>query len=215
MNRSRPEPEIGATKDWGIEFIAGFLLMTGIAIAVLGLVVIPLFTVAENDEGTVRVVSAVSRAPGIENLVPSDVPTQGIYLSSTTDEFDLTVQKLPTHLRMLSVANVSWLSLCTLVAAWMVFGLLRSIGEGRPFDRGNVGRLCWLAGLALAGPIIFSALQSLAASRVLDYLRMDGGNLEAPAIWAFWPFVVAALILAVANAFRYGRRLQDDVVGMV
>ncbi|MCZ3388690.1 MAG: DUF2975 domain-containing protein [Actinomycetia bacterium] len=215
MNRSRPEPETGAAKDRGIQFIAGFLLMAGIAVAVFGLVVIPLFAITENDEGTVRVASVLSRSPGIETLVPSDVPTKWVYLSSTTDEFDLTAQKLPTHLRLLSVADVSWLSLGTLVAAWMVFGLLRSIGEGRPFDRGNAGRLCWLTGLAVAGPIIFSAVQSLAASRVLDYLHMDGGNLEPPAVWAFWPFVVATLILAVANAFRYGRTLQDDVTGMV
>lgn len=189
--------------------------MTGIAVAVFGLVVIPLFTVAENDEGTVRVASVISHAPGTPSLVPSAVPAKGTYHSATTDEFDLTVQELPGHLRLLSVADVSWVSLCTAVAAWMTFGLLRSIGEGRPFERGNANRLCWLATIAVAGPITFNAIQSFAATKVLDYLTMDGGNLTPPAIWAFWPFVVAALIVALANAFRYGRTLQDDVSGMV
>ncbi len=215
MRTHGPEQEPGAVRDWGLQFVAGFLLMAAVAVAIVGLVIVPGYAVAENDGGTVTVTSAVHRAPPVEALFPSDAPTKGVDLLPKSDEFDLVVSDLPTRLRLLSVANVGWFALCTLGAGWMVFGLLRSIGEGRPFDRHNARRLTWLATITVVGPLGFAAIGSFAASSVLDYIHLSGGNLQPPAIWSFWPFLVAALILAVANAFRHGRTLQDDVVGMV
>lgn len=213
------KPETGtdarAGKDWGLQFIAGFLLMSGIVLALFGLVVIPGITVVNQDGGTVAVTSDVSRGPEIKSRVPSDVSTQGVDLSPASDEYQLTVQSLPTGLRLLTIAPASWATLCMFGVAWMLFGLLRSIGQGRPFDPGNARRLSALAGLAMAGPLVFRAIESLAASAVPDHLGLDGGNLDAPGIWVVWPFGVAVLLAAFASAFRYGRTLQDDVAGMV
>jgi hypothetical protein len=97
----------------------------------------------------------------------------------------------------------------------MVFGLLRTIGQGRPFDPWNARRLSALAGLAIAGTLAFRAIESLASSAVLNHLNLTGGNLQPPGIWVLWPFAVAVLLAALARAFRYGGQLQDDVAGMV
>jgi hypothetical protein len=215
MNQPETGPDARAGKDWGLQFIAGFLLMTGIVLAIGGLVVIPLVAVVSQDGATVTVTSELSRAPEIKSIVPSDVSTQGVDLSPASDEYQLDVESLPTGLRLLASAPASWVTLCLLVAAWMLFGLLRSIGQGRPFDPGNAVRLSVLAALAIAGPLVFRALESLAASAVLDHLDLAGGNLQPPGIWVPWPFAVAVLLAALARAFRYGRQLQSDVSGLV
>jgi hypothetical protein len=214
---SKPEtgPDARADKDWGLQFIAGFILMSGIALAVFGLVVMPAIEVMDDNGGTVTVTSDLARAPEIKAIVPSDAEIQGADLSSASDELQLRVQSLPTGLRLLAGAPVSWLTLCLLVAAWMLFGLLRSIGQGRPFDPRNARRLSVLAALTIAGTLVFRAIESLAASAVLDHLGLSGGNLQPLGIWVLWPFAVAVLLAALARAFRYGGQLQDDVAGMV
>ena len=215
MNQPETGPDARADRDWGLQFIAGFLLMSGIVFAIVGLVVIPINAVVSDDVGTVTVTSDVSRTPQIKSLVPSDVGTQGVHLSPATDEYQLDVQSLPTDLRLLTIAPASWATLCFLGIAWMLFGLLRSIGQGRPFEKRNAPRLSILAALAIAGPMIFRALESLAASAVLDHLGLSAGNLQPPGIWVLWPFAVAVLLAALARALRYGRQLQNDVAGMV
>lgn len=215
MKRTRPEPATGATNDWGLQFIAGFLLMSGIVVATFGLVVIPFVAVVNQDGGTVTVPSEVSRGPAIKSLVPSDVNAQEVDLAPASNEYELDVQSLPTGLRLLSSAPATWVTICLLGVAWMLFGLLRSIGQGRPFEPANARRLSVLAVLAIAGPLGFRAIESLASSAVLDHLGLSGGNLNAPGIWVLWPFVVAVLLSPFANAFRYGRTLQDDVSGLV
>jgi hypothetical protein len=215
MNKPETGPDARADTDWGLQFIAGFILMSGIALAVFGLVVIPAIEVMDDNGGTVTVTSDVSRGPEIKALFPSDVSTKGVDLSPASDEYQLTVQPLPTGLRLLTIAPISWATLCLLGIAWMLFGLLRSIGQGRPFDPGNARRLSALAVLAIAGSLVFRALESLAASAVLGHLNLSGGNLQPPGIWVLWPFAVAVLLAALARAFRYGGQLQDDVAGMV
>ncbi len=212
---SQPEPDGQAGTDWGLQFIAGFLLMSGIVLATFGLVVLPLVAVLNQDGGTVTVASEIPRAPVIKALVPSEVRTQGVYLSPASDEFQLEVQSLPTGLRLLSIAPESWATLCLFGVSWMLFGLLRSIGQARPFEPGNAQRLSALAGLAIAGPIVFHGLESLGASAALDHLGLTGGNLQPPQILVLWPFAVAVLLMALAAAFRYGRRLESDVSGLV
>lgn len=215
MNKPETGPDARAGKDWGLQFIAGFLLMTGIVFAIVGLVVIPVNAVVSEDVGTVTVTSDLSRAPQIKSIVPSDVGTQGVDLYPASDEYQLDVRSLPTDLRLLTVAPASWATLCLFGVAWMLFGLLRSIGQGRPFDPENARRLSALAVLAIAGPLVFRAIESLAASAVLNHLNLTGGNLQPPGIWVLWPFAVAVLLAALARAFGYGGQLQDDVVGMV
>ncbi len=211
----KPGPDTRPDKDWGLQFIAGFILMTGIALAVFGLVVVPATEVMTDNGGTVTVTSDLARAPELKAIVPSDAVVQGADLSSASDELQLSVQSLPTGLRLLASAPPSWLTFCLFVAAWMLFGLLRSIGQGRPFEKQNAPRLSILAALAIAGPLTFRALESLAASAVLEHLSLAGGNLWPPSIWVVWPFAVAVLLAALARAFRYGRQLQSDVSGLI
>lgn len=213
MNQPKTGPDARADKDWGLQFIAGFILMSGIALAAFGLAFMPAHAVVADNGGTVTVTSDLSRAPEVRAL--SALRAEGTSVSPTSDELQLDVQSLPTGLRLLAITPLAWLSLCLFVAAWMLFGLLRSIGQGRPFEKRNAPRLSALAALAVAGPLIFRALESLAASAVLEHLDLAGGNLWPPSIWVVWPFAVAVLLAALARAFRYGRLIQSDVSGLV
>ena len=213
---SAMDPTATARKSWGLQFVAGIVLGTGIFAALIFAVVGPVAQLNETG-GDVNVVTEVNgplpRVSGLYNGHPP-VPSQAS-LARTSDVVQLQVQDLPTQLRLLAAAPAAWASLAVLAACWMLFGLLRSIGEGRPFADANVRRLHVLSGLVIVGVLGANLLEKWAATAVLTELGLDGSALTSPPVFALAPFLIALLILAVAEAFRHGRALQRDVSGLV
>ena len=106
---------------------------------------------------------------------------------------------LPASLRLLTEASAVVAALSVADGAWWLGGVLRSVADGRPFERRNPGRLVGVTGAVLTCVVLAPIVDDLAGVAVLDHLDL----------------VPALLVLAVAEAFRRGAALTDDVDGLV
>jgi Protein of unknown function (DUF2975) len=101
-------------------------------------------------------------------------------------------------------------------AALLLMPVLSSISRGEPFAAGNARRLGLLAVVVLVVGYVAPLLPQAATLLVLDRL---GIGPDGPFVWSltfsFLPLVLAALILATAEAFRRGESISADVEGLV
>jgi hypothetical protein len=102
------------------------------------------------------------------------------------------------------------------LAALLIGQLLQAVGEGRPFERRNPRRLRQLALLVAAGGLGGQLLGMVASSAVLRHVGMaENGPVLPAAQFDLGPLIWAGLLLVIAEAFRRGRELSDDVAGLV
>lgn len=94
--------------------------------------------------------------------------------------------------------------------------VLSSISRGDPFAAGNARRLGLLATVVVVVGYVGPLLPQIASILVLG--RIDLGP-DGPFTWSFTfsflPLVIAALVLATAEAFRRGEAITADVEGLV
>ena len=129
----------------------------------------------------------------------------------------LTVADLPAPLRLLTEAPATLTNLCAAVAAVLVFRLLRDARAGLPFTDRSPARLTALAVVVVVGGLGGQLLESVARLVVLDHVGATAGDgpVRLDASLDLGPLVVAVGILALAEAFRTGRRLSRDTEGLV
>jgi hypothetical protein len=87
------------------------------------------------------------------------------------------------------------------IGTYVLGALVRSVQAGKPFDRRNPRRIVSLATLVAVGGTGLGLLHYLTPSLQLD-LRLVS-------------LVIAGVLLVVAVAFRQGRKLTQDVEGLV
>lgn len=105
-----------------------------------------------------------------------------------------------------------------LIGTFLLRGLLLSVADGRPFDPRNARRLAGIALVVLVTGLLGPALPDVAGVLALD--RLGGAGPDSPyragvdwevgGAWFVWP-----VLLALAEAFRRGAELADDVRGLV
>jgi len=200
----------GANASRGLQFIAGVVLVAGMLAAFVGVVMIPALNLTDSTGTTKVIVDSPSR------LAAPKEASSAAFLGpwSPTTEAELTVQQLSMPVRTVTLLPGALAGLAILVSAWMLFGLLRTIGGGAPFDPKNVRRLRILAATVLVGWLGTNALDAWSAHVLIREANL-GGAASPPAVFGLAPFACAVLVLAVALAFQEGRALQDDVAGMV
>lgn len=98
---------------------------------------------------------------------------------------------------------------------WLVVAVMRTIATGDPFTTANVRRLRLLAGVLVIGPMILFAVTLPVHGVLLSTVDLGGLDpsvqLEVP--WA--PVVAGFVVALLAEAFKVGSRLRDDVDGLV
>lgn len=97
----------------------------------------------------------------------------------------------------------------------LIVAVMRTIAAGDPFVARNVRRLRQLAALLLVGPFFTSFLSISAHGALLGDVDLGGlpltAHLDMP-----WAWFIAGLVVALlAEAFKTGSRLRDDVDGLV
>jgi hypothetical protein len=100
------------------------------------------------------------------------------------------------------------------VATRLLLGVARSLRTGDPFTTDNAGRLTTLAILVVVGGTFLPVFQSIGHDAVLDPLLADapgGGTLDLQV----WPVLTGMLVFFLAEVFRRGARLREDVEGLV
>lgn len=131
----------------------------------------------------------------------------------------LHVLDLPIELRVLIGSGEALAGLGFFVAAMYGRRLLLSIWDGRPFDPRNPRRLVAISIGLVVGGVGSSVIATLAGAAVLGHLGIDatgGQPLDVRPWWLDLSGLWWALIaLALAEAFRRGRRLTEDADGLV
>ncbi len=201
------KPYIGRS---GSEFAATGLLLAAATAGAVGLL-----TVARalwTDGAALPVTLAEDVRPAALDRLP-----EGISATRVSETVELVVDALPLGLRLLAAAGPAVFLLSVGVGAWLLAGVIRSVGRGRPFDRRNPGRLVGLAVAVLVGGLLAPLLRDVASTAVLEATGLvePGSPFVVAATFSFLPVMLTVLVLTVAEAFRRGGALEDEVEGMV
>lgn len=116
--------------------------------------------------------------------------------------------------RTLYIASRAATPLLGLVIIWLLFGVVRAVRESDPFTRGSARRLTLLAGTVAAGGIGVNLLYEI-ADNVLLARSVLASVVAVDATLSFIPLAAGAAIAVLAEAFRHGSRLREDVEGLV
>ena len=117
--------------------------------------------------------------------------------------------------RLLALLPGTLAALLVVLSCWCIVLLLRTVAAGDPFDPLNVTRLRVVAGaLVLGAPVVYF-LQVVSDGLVLGGLDLGdldpSYTLEIP--WV--PLLAGMVVAMLAEAFKAGSRLRDDVDGLV
>ena len=124
--------------------------------------------------------------------------------------------------QFLARADTLVLGIGILVGAYLLAPVLQSIAEGNPFGGRHSRRIALLAAVIAACGVVGPGLAQWQGRVALQRLGLD--RLTSPEGMPYFvtgfsptpaPILVAAVVLAVAAAFRAGERLASDVEGLV
>jgi hypothetical protein len=145
--------------------------------------------------------------PGVGGTNRLEVHTDPLTLRS----WDSTVAE-----QVLNRGGIAVVAVCVGLGAVLLRRLLLSIAEGRPFEPGNAARIAGIAGLVVIGSLSSDLLPRLGTNLVLE--RIGRAGAESPIVasprFSLVPLLVAPLLLALAEAFRHGTQLAQDVDGL-
>lgn len=106
-------------------------------------------------------------------------------------------------------------ALCVLAAALLVYSLAGHLARDAAFTRPALHRLRALALVLVFGGILWPFLMMGATFALVAGLQDDPSVLFTFSLTDFAPLLVGMLLLAVAEAFRRGIGLAEDVEGLV
>ncbi len=117
--------------------------------------------------------------------------------------------------RLLDLGPGVLLTALVVTGAWLVLRVLRDVAAGDPFRRRNVTRLRALAFVVAIGlPVVWFARASVDLG-LLTSLDTEAGVAGTVVAVPWAPVVVGMLVALVAEAFKLGAGLRDDVDGLV
>ncbi|MBK8869152.1 MAG: DUF2975 domain-containing protein [Dermatophilaceae bacterium] len=151
--------------------------------------------------------------PFISEVKVPALDSAGVSYSAATYDVRVAQPTAGQHLALVG-SGVLWVALL-LVGSVIVARLMSSIGAGNAFERANVTRLRWLAGLLLVGTPVAHVVDLFARGALMGGADL-GGLPPTASISLPWLPIVAGLIVAlIAQAFVAGAALRDDVEGLV
>jgi hypothetical protein len=211
-----PTTKAHTVLDWVLQFMAGVILVAGIATAAVTVLMVPAY---QWDDPYARFPVEMDYDRSLLSLgtmypPDADLP-RGTSLELDDTQVVLTYPRPSRALMLLSLVPTMFIGLCTLATAWLLFGVLRDVGRGHPFGRGSLRRLLGLTLLVPIGLMSYDLLVAVGASTALDSLGVEEGPLSAPPVQLLAPLCVAFLLVALTAAFMRGRELHNDVAGMV
>jgi hypothetical protein len=204
--------------------LAGAVLFVGVVLAVIGVALVVNQLTQPGGVVEVLVDEQLLGIGDVEGLpegtalrIPegaSGTATDGT--SAGTVTLALEVAELPAWLRALTELPWAVSGIATLVGAIVLRRVLLEVAAGRPFAPGNPARLRVLAAVALVVALFPGMLSSLATVLTLEHLGASGPPLGFRILeLSLSPFFLAATLLVVAEVFKHGQSLTDDVEGLV
>ncbi|MEW9533721.1 DUF2975 domain-containing protein [Microbispora sp. NPDC049125] len=198
-----------------IRFLAGLTVWIGVIAAFWG--VAYAINGATQAKGRVTVpvtIGKTSEGEPPEIQLPKAHVPDAVRLSAVDDAVALSAPGSTVAEQLLSRGDTAVTGLCLGLAAVLLRRLLLSVLEGTPFRGGNPARIAGLAGLLLFAAIVGEALPDIGAGIVLSRLDL-GPMFTAGVSIPMAPILVALLLLVLAEAFRRGGELADDVAATI
>ena len=161
----------------------------------------PLVAWVRGDAISVELTSDVA-VPGLEG-VRHGSGTYRVFLDDPS-AVDRLVVMLPGLVHLVVAVGVCWL-------LWRV---MRSIAAGDPFVPANVSRLRLVAALLVVG-LSVAFFADLSVRGAIAGRVWQGGEAEAVLSVPWFAVVVGMVVALLAEAFKAGSRLRDDVEGLV
>lgn len=198
-----------------LDGLSALILLASIGVAVVA-VVLPVNQLTQpggatrvelSPEAQEQAVAAVTGAPA------------GSWLEFLPDLYSMSLQvfTLDWPLRLLSEAGTSLLLGCLAGAGLLLSRTLRTIQAGAPFDPANPRRLRLIGLLLLVGGLGGQVLDAFARFALLDAAGVQGpaSPIQASATLDLTWVLTGLVAVALAEAFTVGRRLTDDVTGLI
>ncbi|WP_211355064.1 DUF2975 domain-containing protein [Blastococcus colisei] len=185
------------------------LVAAGAALLAAGV----LFTGVTRDAADVTVYLSNSVRLDLDDRL--DLP-EGAALLGNLLPVQLHVPDLPLDVRLLAQSGDALLLLSIAVGALALAQVLRTVRAGRPFARRNATWLAVVAGAVVVGGCIPPVLRNVGAQAALGHLEVRG---DPPFVtWSSFtwtPLLLGIVVLGIAEAFRRGAAMADDVDGLV
>jgi hypothetical protein len=198
-----------ANSRWPISLVTGFVLIIGL----IGLIVAIVLPINQLTQPGGSVAISLDDPTPFERVPVSGLPDGTHVEVDTANATTLEVFELPWYLRLLTEAGNILEGLALAYGAYLLGLVLRTVEEGKPFDRANPRRLTALAVVALIGgaapPLLALAASAAVRAHVGLTAEVGGPPVEVGGLAAF------VLLLVVAYVFRRGTQLADDVEGLV
>lgn len=152
----------------------------------------------------------------VEVYAPVTVPAlDAAGLEHGLGSFDVMVPVSSGAIRLLAVLPGLLVAVLVAVAGWLVLRLMRTMAAGEPFAVANVWRLRGLAVVLVVGAPTVTFLEMAVRGAVLGTSDLGGLNPGMP-VDIPWVSILTGMVVAMlAEAFRTGRRLSEDVEGLV
>lgn len=154
-------------------------------------------------------VALVDSSTAIANPAPGVTVTQGPQMEL---EF-----AAPTAMQWLaSLIPAAFFVALLAAAVWLLWRLLDDVRAGQPFSLMNVRRLRGIAGVIVFGGFVHFTIEGLAAGYLLRQAGVvDIFLVNESTVQDFLVVGLGFLLAALAEAFRRGIELEDDVEGLV
>jgi hypothetical protein len=107
------------------------------------------------------------------------------------------------------------LGLGCLIVALLLRPVLTGLERGDPFSPGSARRISLVAVTVAVVALAVPTLNATAAAEVIRRLGLEPDTVTWHWSLDLAPLLVACLVLAVAESFRRGEQLRDDVAGLV
>lgn len=203
----------GERRDWfrfdrADQWSFALLLGLGVVVSLVAWLIAPVVGWVQGDPLRVPFFSEVE-VPGLA--------AAGI--GHTEADYSLLLSDPTTRQRVLDlVPGVVYLLLVATVA-WLLLRVMLTIGRGEPFAPANVRRLRALALVLMVGWTVAYFTEATCTFAILADVDLEAAGVEggprAALTLPVLPFVVGLATAMVAEAFKAGARLQDDVEGLV
>ena len=186
-----------------------------------GPVEVPVRYVAADGIGATSVLDAAFGEVGLS--LPPALADRGAdarpatSLSVQNDDLDLSVWDSTLAEQALARGDDLVRALALGVGALLLWRVVASLGDGRPFTRGNAARVLGVAGAVALSGVLAPLLAQAAAALVLDRLGGAAAGALRPATLTpdLGLAVLVGLLLALAEVFRHGERLAGETDGLV
>lgn len=174
----------------------------------------PLLSV--EDSGWMNQVT-VDQPDGAPDAVPGVAAARGDVTVSGTGDMVLTFGDPSTWERFMLVLPALLRQVTSFTVAYLVLKVIQSLSAGDPFNPANVRRVYGIAITVLAAAVLWAVADGLTAA---ELQRAALG--EADVVFAVYldsgftnGLLVGFLLAALAEVFRRGTRMREDVKGLV